>query len=298
MPEQWRDMPPRVTCSPYVPPRHGSAWYKDKEYRIATPSVPERESVTLTCDENFRLSDRGSRWPECLHDGRWDEGKTCEALMCPAYKAPEHGSVDICDAVQAGTRVTIECDSGWMAYGEEAGGRRSPKCLADGSYERGVECVPRPCPKRHKIPLPADEPCEHVSEARASADHPPSVAISQHEIKDWEQGLERQDVYDYTPNVFDHEPRPYQIPQGMDDWRVHEGSSVVATGATGATANDPDGPLIKHDVGSRWWTHQTGETDSPVAAEWKGPWGFDGKPDDTFHPEKNGVNPPLGQIGV
>jgi hypothetical protein len=22
-----------------------------------------------------------------------------------------------------------------------------------------------------------------------------------------------QDVYDYTPNVFDHEPRPYQIPQ-------------------------------------------------------------------------------------
>jgi hypothetical protein len=31
--------------------------------------------------------------------------------------------------------------------------------------------------------------------------------------QDWEQGLQRQDVYDYTPNVFDHEPRPYQIPQ-------------------------------------------------------------------------------------
>ena len=30
-----------------------------------------------------------------------DNGKTCEALMCPPYKPPAHGSVDICESVQA-----------------------------------------------------------------------------------------------------------------------------------------------------------------------------------------------------
>jgi hypothetical protein len=30
-----------------------------------------------------------------------DKGKTCEALMCPPYKPPAHGSVDICESVQA-----------------------------------------------------------------------------------------------------------------------------------------------------------------------------------------------------
>ena len=131
--------------------------------------------------------------------------------MCPPYQPPKHGSVDICESVQAGTRVTISCDTYFMAYGEETGGRRSPKCLPDGSYEKGIECIPRPCPKKNKIPMPEDEPCD--SEAHALEAHPPAVKISHHQIKDWEQGLQRQDVYDYTPNVFDHEPRPYQIPQ-------------------------------------------------------------------------------------
>ena len=73
VPEQYRDFPPVAHCRPYVPPQHGSAWYKGREYRVATPAVQEREIVTLTCDENYRLSDRGSRWPECLHDGHWDK---------------------------------------------------------------------------------------------------------------------------------------------------------------------------------------------------------------------------------
>ena len=30
-----------------------------------------------------------------------DKGKTCEALMCPPYKPPAHGTVDICESVQA-----------------------------------------------------------------------------------------------------------------------------------------------------------------------------------------------------
>ena len=160
VPEQWRDMPPVASCPPYIPPRHGSAWYKKREYRIATPKAQEREIVTLTCDENYRLSDRGSRWPECLHDGHWDKGKTCEALMCPPYQPPKHGSVDVCESVQAGTRVTISCDTYFMAYGEETGGHRSPKCLPDGSYEKGIECIPRPCPKKNKVPMPEDEPCD------------------------------------------------------------------------------------------------------------------------------------------
>jgi hypothetical protein len=160
VPEQWKDFPPVASCPPYVPPPHGSAWYKGREYRIATPEAQERDLVTLTCDENYRLSDRGSRWPECLHDGHWDKGKTCEALMCPPYQPPLHGSVDICESVQAGTRVTISCDTLFMAYGEDTGGHRSPKCLPDGSYEKGIECIPRPCPKKNKIPMPEDEPCD------------------------------------------------------------------------------------------------------------------------------------------
>jgi hypothetical protein len=50
----------------------------------------------------------------------------------------------------------------------------------------------------------------------------------------------------------------------MEDWRVHEGNTVVGGG------NDGDGVLIKDDVGARWPTHQTGESDSPVDAKWKG----------------------------
>jgi len=285
VPEQWKDFPAVVSCPPYVAPPHGSAWYKSKEYRIATPEAKEREIVTLTCDENYRLSDRGSRWPECLHDGHWDKGKTCEALMCPPYQPPLHGSIDICESVRAGTRVTISCDTYFMAYGEDTGGHRSPMCLADGSYEKGIECIPRPCPKKNKMPMPEDEPCD--SEAHALEAHPPAVQITHHQIKDWEQGLQRHDVYDYTPNVFDHEPRPYQIPQGMEDWRVHEGNTIVGGG------NDGDGVLIKDDVGARWPTHQTGESDSPVDAKWKGPWGFAGEPRG-----KSGVAPPGDKIGV
>jgi hypothetical protein len=38
-----------------------------------------------------------------IHDQKKkrDNGKTCEALMCPPYKPPAHGSVDICESVQA-----------------------------------------------------------------------------------------------------------------------------------------------------------------------------------------------------
>ena len=39
VPEQPRDFPPISHCGPYVPPRHGSAWYKGQEFRIATPAV-------------------------------------------------------------------------------------------------------------------------------------------------------------------------------------------------------------------------------------------------------------------
>lgn len=52
--------------------------------------------------------------------------------------------------------------------------------------------------------------------------------------------------------------------QGMEDWRVHEGNTVVGGG------NDGDGVLIRDDVGARWPTHQTGESDSPRHATWKG----------------------------
>jgi hypothetical protein len=52
--------------------------------------------------------------------------------------------------------------------------------------------------------------------------------------------------------------------QGEEDWRVHEGNTVVGGG------NDGDGVLIKHDIGARWPTHQTGESDSPRDSKWKG----------------------------
>jgi hypothetical protein len=39
IPEQKRDFPPVAHCPPYVAPRHGSAWYKGREYKLATPPV-------------------------------------------------------------------------------------------------------------------------------------------------------------------------------------------------------------------------------------------------------------------
>ena len=206
------DRPRAARCPPYVAPLHGSAWLGGKEYRIATPDAHEHAVVTLTCDENFRLSDRGSRWPECLHDGAWDPGKTCEAIRCPAYEAPAHGSVDVRQPVRAGTRVTISCNAGYMAFGQDAGAHRTPRCLADSSYERGIECVPRPCSRAHKMPLPADEePCD--PEAAVEQAHPPAVVITRGQVREWEHGLQQGDAFDYAPNVFDHEPRPFQTPQ-------------------------------------------------------------------------------------
>jgi len=36
-------------------------------------------------------------------------------------------------------------------------------------------------------------------------------------VKQWEGELNRHGVFDYTPNVFDTEPRPYQIPSSDPD---------------------------------------------------------------------------------
>ena len=33
------------------------------------------------------------------------------------------------------------------------------------------------------------------------------------QVREWEHGLQRGDAFDYAPNVFDHEPRPFQTPQ-------------------------------------------------------------------------------------
>jgi hypothetical protein len=52
VPEQPRDFPPISHCGPYVPPRHGSAWYKGQEFRIATPAVQvsfDRKETCVCC---------------------------------------------------------------------------------------------------------------------------------------------------------------------------------------------------------------------------------------------------------
>ena len=215
IPDQPVDLPPLVHCAAYVAPSHGAVWWRGEEHRIATPhDVPEREQVEITCDVNYRLTDRGARWPECLHEGRWDPGKTCEPLFCNPYPPLPHGSVDVCDKVQAGTHVTLTCARGFV-FEETLGGSRYPKCLPDGSYTPGGACRLKPCPKDG--PTPFEECAKDLDESRNALPTLPKPSKAQ--VKEWTDELNRHGVYDYTSNVFDQEPRPYQIPSSTPDER-------------------------------------------------------------------------------
>jgi len=128
-----------VYCPPYKAPAHGSVWYDGKEYRDATlganitnrrvwkvegKSLPIAQfgdiaaghQVRISCDAHYCLSDTGCELPKCLMSGEWEEGKTCEPIMCDAYMPPPHGVVVPARSVMAGEQVTIYCEEGYDEY--------------------------------------------------------------------------------------------------------------------------------------------------------------------------------------
>ena len=85
-------------------------------------------------------------------------------------------------------------------------------CLDDLTFEEGVTCAPRPCPKVSRD-LPPDEGC--VPGAPDPSARPPAAgrsgSFSRAERREWEDQLRYHLPFDYVPNVFDHEPRPSDL---------------------------------------------------------------------------------------
>eukprot|EP00802_Teleaulax_amphioxeia_P002871 Tamp_02874.p1 GENE.Tamp_02874~~Tamp_02874.p1 ORF type:complete len:1056 (-),score=213.28 Tamp_02874:472-3639(-) len=128
-----------VYCPPYTAPEHGSVWYQGNEYRDATlganltahkvwevagkalpiaqyGDIPAGRQVRITCDVHYCPSEAGVEMPKCLLTGEWEQGKTCEPIMCDPYVPPPHGVVVPAGPVRAGEQVTIYCEEGYDEY--------------------------------------------------------------------------------------------------------------------------------------------------------------------------------------
>lgn len=79
-------IPVPVQCDAYPAPPHGSVWGPGGEYKIASPAGlegwPRQESLFVTCDAGYRLSEHGRQTVRCLRSGQWEVGKTCVPIMC------------------------------------------------------------------------------------------------------------------------------------------------------------------------------------------------------------------------
>eukprot|EP00960_Hanusia_phi_P003607 107001-Hanusia_phi.AAC.3 len=120
-------VPLPVQCPAYRAPNHGSVWYNLDEYRIASPSGlegwPRTDSLFITCDEHYQLSDEGRQSIRCLRTGEWEQGKTCDPIMCDSFQAPPHSSFSgPRTRVLAGTQVFVSCNEGYKVA--DATGRK------------------------------------------------------------------------------------------------------------------------------------------------------------------------------
>ncbi|EKX47356.1 hypothetical protein GUITHDRAFT_137535 [Guillardia theta CCMP2712] len=197
-------VPLPVQCPAYQAPNHGSVWYELDEYRIASPSGlegwPRTDSLFITCDEHYQLSDGGRQTIRCLRTGEWEQGKTCEPIMCDSFQAPAHSTFNgPRTRVLAGTQVFVSCDEGYQASGVSRGLTASPKCLDSGYFEEAIKCVPV---KRNEEERPA-EPRQREEE-REEDPAPQRESQELQEEKGKDAGYT---VHDYSPNIFDQEPR-------------------------------------------------------------------------------------------
>lgn len=195
-----------LVCPSYIAPDHGSVWFRGKQFRIATNAgIPATESVHITCHQHYKLSEIGSERPQCLPNGQWEIGKTCEPIYCPDYGTLHFGYVSTHDYVRAGTRIKLTCHPWYQPAGMEHGATCDPMCLDDGTFEKGCVCVPRPCP------IGSD--CPDAGSIAAEGVEP---KVSHLYVRDWEQEVQRPMSHDYNPNVFDQEPRPWTLDTPLD----------------------------------------------------------------------------------
>ena len=79
-------VPVPVQCAAYPAPAHGSVWGPGGEYKVASPAGlegwPTQQSLFITCDSGYRLSEHGRQTVRCLRSGQWETGKTCVPIMC------------------------------------------------------------------------------------------------------------------------------------------------------------------------------------------------------------------------
>lgn len=195
-----------LVCPSYIAPDHGSVWFRGRQFRIATNAgIPATESVHITCHQHYKLSEIGSERPQCLPNGQWEVGKTCEPIYCADYGTLQFGYVSTHDYVRAGTRIQLTCHPWYQPAGMEHGATCQPLCQDDGTFERGCVCVPRPCP------IGSD--CPDAGSIAAEGIEP---KVSKVYVRDWEQEVQRPMSNDYNPNVFDQEPRPWTLDTPLD----------------------------------------------------------------------------------
>jgi len=135
-------------------------------------------------------------------------GKMCEPIYCGDYGSLEYGHVSTHDYVRAGTRILLTCHAWYQPAGIQHGASCQPMCLDDGTFEKGCLCVPKPCPVGSSI--------DSCGDAAAIASEGIGTKVSPLYVRDWEQEVEKPMANDYTPNVFDQEPRPWTLDTPLD----------------------------------------------------------------------------------
>lgn len=86
-------------------PDHGSVWFRGQEFRTASNAgIPATESLKITCDKHYKLTEIGSAHPQCLPSEQWEVGKTCEEIYSGSL---ENGQVSTHDFGQGPLRAGI-----------------------------------------------------------------------------------------------------------------------------------------------------------------------------------------------
>ena len=97
-------------------------------------------SATLSCDPGYTLAGPGEATVQCLLDGRFTPGKTCEPVSCGKL-AVAGGVADPPTEVFYPQAARLACSRGFK-LSAAAEGAAEHRCLSSGSFSEGARCEP------------------------------------------------------------------------------------------------------------------------------------------------------------
>lgn len=182
-----------ITCAEYPAPLNG------RVHPGGTARVRSGTEVSITCNRGYMpygVKDGAKNDPKCLDSGEFEKGIQCVAGPCPCCEESMTVGAPLEESMTVGAPLPLPL---------------APR-LAKLSRACGLRC-PVPC-MWSEVPcpvLPQSAPPGQAIKCDAQGGEQPGetpFVPTQTEIRDWEDDFDHARVFDYVPNVFDHEPRP------------------------------------------------------------------------------------------